>query len=474
MGSRIDFNQLLAKADKNTNKASKFLEEKKAQTQKAYQKPTQKAESKQSAIAFIEAKKEEIRKRNEQEARELLRKKQLKDGKDSTIVASNKKKGPPTVSKEAIEKYKNASKNSNSTVSSANSYTTKPSTNRPSTNNANATNSNNNNNKKTVPNKASKNSQPAPPPNNSRSKSYYDQIQPQTNISNSKPTSKLKPAIKPGMCSVHRPGMKPSMKPKNGSASAAPKPALSYQDILKLADTARKNGVNNNKPDNKSENIGNRHTDLYFNGKKKTEPEIPMSKTSNKVSDMKYLNDKKASLNKPQKSEIVSKAIPVTSKALNAPGLSSWDRIISDMQKKPTKKNIKKQEFNSKAPKEIYEEEDEDEYDSEMDDFIDDESDSEDEITSKKSYSKEIQQIFRYDPKRYKTIDEGDIDNMETDFHSQIKEEKMSLKMGIMEDLEELKKEAALEKKRLEKQQQKRLLEEGQTSNIKKLKSNKT
>lgn len=81
--------------------------------------------------------------------------------------------------------------------------------------------------------------------------------------------------------------------------------------------------------------------------------------------------------------------------------------------------------MNSKAPKEIYEEEDEDEYDSEMDDFIDDESDSEDEITSKKSYSKEIQQIFRYDPKRYKTIDENDIDNMETDFHSQIKEEKM-------------------------------------------------
>lgn len=47
--------------------------------------------------------------------------------------------------------------------------------------------------------------------------------------------------------------------------------------------------------------------------------------------------------------------------------------------------------------------------------------------------------------------------------------------MGILEDLEELKKEAALEKKRLEKQQQqKRQLDEGQASNIKKLKSNKT
>lgn len=76
-------------------------------------------------------------------------------------------------------------------------------------------------------------------------------------------------------------------------------------------------------------------------------------------------------------------------------------------------------------PKEIHEVEEEDEYDSEMDDFIDDESDEEEEISTKKSYSKEIQQIFRYDPKRYKAIDEDDIDNMETDYHSQLKEEKM-------------------------------------------------
>ena len=46
--------------------------------------------------------------------------------------------------------------------------------------------------------------------------------------------------------------------------------------------------------------------------------------------------------------------------------------------------------------------------------------------------------------------------------------------MGILEDLEELKKEAELEKKRLEKQKQKRKLEDEKSSNIKKLKSNKT
>ena len=46
--------------------------------------------------------------------------------------------------------------------------------------------------------------------------------------------------------------------------------------------------------------------------------------------------------------------------------------------------------------------------------------------------------------------------------------------MGILEDLEELKKEAELEKKRLEKQKQKRKLEDEKNANIKKLKSNKT
>lgn len=119
--------------------------------------------------------------------------------------------------------------------------------------------------KKPVLNKTSKNPQVAPNPSNSRSKSYYDQIQqPSTNFSNSKPTSKLKSTMKPQMSSVQRPGIKPSMKPKNGTSSAPPKPALSYQDILKLADTARKNG--GAKPENKSENLGNKHTDLYYNG----------------------------------------------------------------------------------------------------------------------------------------------------------------------------------------------------------------
>jgi hypothetical protein len=55
-----------------------------------------------------------------------------------------------------------------------------------------------------------------------------------------------------------------------------------------------------------------------------------------------------------------------------------------------------------------------------MEDFIDDEDYEED----SKTYSKCIRKMFNYDPRKYKHIDDDDIDNMETDFHSQLKEEK--------------------------------------------------
>jgi protein SPT2 len=55
-----------------------------------------------------------------------------------------------------------------------------------------------------------------------------------------------------------------------------------------------------------------------------------------------------------------------------------------------------------------------------MDDFIDDDDYEED----SKAYSKCIRKLFNYDPRKYKDIDDDDIDNMETDFHSQLKEEK--------------------------------------------------
>jgi protein SPT2 len=59
-----------------------------------------------------------------------------------------------------------------------------------------------------------------------------------------------------------------------------------------------------------------------------------------------------------------------------------------------------------------------------MDDFIAD-SEEEDGGSGGQDYQaiKEIRQMFKYNPNRYKDEDD-DIDNMETDYHSLLKEEK--------------------------------------------------
>ncbi|XP_012265132.2 protein SPT2 homolog [Athalia rosae] len=84
---------------------------------------------------------------------------------------------------------------------------------------------------------------------------------------------------------------------------------------------------------------------------------------------------------------------------------------------------------------------DDSEHDSELDDFIDDgpEEGAED-------YSKYISEIFGYDKNKYRDIDDDDA-AMESNFAQQLKEEFVSTKIGIMEDLEDIRMEA-LEKKR--------------------------
>ncbi|XP_043577751.1 protein SPT2 homolog isoform X2 [Bombus pyrosoma] len=90
----------------------------------------------------------------------------------------------------------------------------------------------------------------------------------------------------------------------------------------------------------------------------------------------------------------------------------------------------------------IRDEDDEEEYDSELEDFIDDEVEEENE-----DYSKYISEIFGYDKNKYKYVDNDDDAAMESSFAQQLKEEYVSTKIGIMEDLEDMRMEA-LEKKR--------------------------
>ncbi|KAL3266429.1 hypothetical protein HHI36_010603 [Cryptolaemus montrouzieri] len=94
---------------------------------------------------------------------------------------------------------------------------------------------------------------------------------------------------------------------------------------------------------------------------------------------------------------------------------------------------------------------DDDEEDSEMDDFIDDGPEEEED------YSKYISEIFGYNKSKYASYDDDDDDIMESSFAQQMKEEVISTKMGIMEDLEDMKLEEehkrrkALMKKKLAK-----------------------
>ncbi|XP_076655374.1 protein SPT2 homolog [Halictus rubicundus] len=87
--------------------------------------------------------------------------------------------------------------------------------------------------------------------------------------------------------------------------------------------------------------------------------------------------------------------------------------------------------------------EDEEDYDSELEDFIDDDVEE-----NTEDYSKYISQIFGYDKSKYRNVNYDDDDAaMETSFAQQLKEEYVSTKIGMMEDLEDMRQEA-LEKKR--------------------------
>lgn len=109
----------------------------------------------------------------------------------------------------------------------------------------------------------------------------------------------------------------------------------------------------------------------------------------------------------------------------------------------PTKGGRQQQPPPPKRPNRIADDDDDSEYDSEMDDFIDDGDDVED-------YSSHIKEIFGYDKSRYRLIDE-DVDNMESSYAQQMKEESISKKIGIMEDLEDMRLEAQEKKAKAKK-----------------------
>ncbi|KAB0394577.1 hypothetical protein E2I00_016018 [Balaenoptera physalus] len=95
-----------------------------------------------------------------------------------------------------------------------------------------------------------------------------------------------------------------------------------------------------------------------------------------------------------------------------------------------------------KRQREDEEEEDDDEYDSEMEDFIEDEGEPQEEI------SKHIREIFGYDRKKYKDESDYALRYMESSWKEQQKEEAKSLRLGMQEDLDEMRREEEEMKRR--------------------------
>lgn len=95
---------------------------------------------------------------------------------------------------------------------------------------------------------------------------------------------------------------------------------------------------------------------------------------------------------------------------------------------------IKRKPQSLQQKRRILDDDDESEYDSEMDDFIDDDDDAND-------YSKHIKEIFGYDKSKYRYVDDDEDDNMESNFAQQQREELISKRIGLMEDLEDMRME---------------------------------
>uniref|UniRef100_A0A8D0XN07 Protein SPT2 homolog n=1 Tax=Sus scrofa TaxID=9823 RepID=A0A8D0XN07_PIG len=103
-----------------------------------------------------------------------------------------------------------------------------------------------------------------------------------------------------------------------------------------------------------------------------------------------------------------------------------------------------------KRQREFEEEEDDDEYDSEMEDFIEDEGEPQEEI------SRHIREIFGYDRKKYKDESDYALRYMESSWKEQQKEEAKSLRLGMQEDLEEMRREEEEMRRRKAKKLKKR------------------
>jgi len=161
-------------------------------------------------------------------------------------------------------------------------------------------------------------------------------------------------------------------------------------------------------------------------GSKSALPKSTNPKTSTMISNGK--SGKTSALppkpSKPPPSKLPSKAATPPQRRNIEDGAARWESLMKSQKTNNSSKSSKKRVIDSDS-----------EYDSEMDDFIDDGDYGADEVSSA------IKAIFGYDKSKFQHIDEDSDDDMETNFASIQKEERISAKLGLKEDLEDIRKE---------------------------------
>jgi len=464
MTSKVDFGTLLAKAEKNTNNAQKLLKEQDILKRIKLEEQRKAEKQREAALAIIN-------KRKQEEAQKQTYKPALTNpisnvGKANTSIQVEKKSDSASVNKvngsSSLIKSKTNTQSQPQQQSKNENRTVKKDDKKPQVSQSVSSKAANNSNKQMNVNKngtsnrevkAKKSVASAP----AKPKLTFEEMLKIADVKQKELTEKPKPVDK--QPSLAAQSLMPSFKSKTPKATeSSSNPSSSATSKLANSVTSKeKSDSNFKKP---SEPIApKKHSDLAIPNARSFSPAQQSSnsyiskltpeqieklrqrqqgnkpQTNQSISNKPNINNHGISKDQPQKRQEPMKQRPPMSNGSSAK--SGWDLAMSYVKKKDAKSNapIRKPQNDELD----YIDDEEDEYDSEMDDFIDDEEEFD---TKEKGYSKYIREIFKYNPAKYKDDDDDDLADMETDFHSQLKEESRSLRLGIMEDIEEERKEA--------------------------------
>ncbi|CAH0721460.1 unnamed protein product, partial [Brenthis ino] len=221
------------------------------------------------------------------------------------------------------------------------------------------------------------------------------------------------------------------------------------REVKKSIDLKSQNTYRIDKNSNEKKLIPQKSIDPKMNGHSKPVPKlnkdtkevtkkpIENSKLNGNIKDKRLLESKlqqkRADDKRPLQKPSAGPSKPVMSNSFD------FDKHVNSLGKNGSKQyppgDVKRRAQDDRRNKKRRPLDSDSEYDSEMDDFIDDADENLD-------YSRHIKEIFGYDKSKYRDMDDDDDPMMESSFARQQREEYISKKIGIMEDLEDMRMEA--------------------------------